>query len=91
MLVIPVYPGLDESKVEEFTFENDAYEYEVCNNAAGLHSWVTPDQNPMFAIDEQPEMVAVANFEKTEDIRTSDEIANDLAFTFDNIEDLLRS
>ena len=91
VLVIPVYPGLDESKVEEFTFENDAYEYEVCNNAAGLHSWVTPDQNPMFAIDEQPEMVAVANFEKTEDIRTSDEIANDLAFTFDNIEDLLRS
>ncbi len=70
--------------------EDDSMMYEEGLESIGLHSWVTPDQAPTVQSMSLENLAAKMNRDEAEEFRTSDEIANDLAFSFDHIEDLLR-
>jgi hypothetical protein len=86
----PVYFEPAGIETEGFGLEADTMKYEEALETTILNSWVTPDQNPTLAMDEPGVHAGNRNHDEAEEFRTSDEIANDLAFSFDHIEDLLR-
>lgn len=79
-----------ESYLNADTVEDDTDDYVESNDSMGLHSWTTPDQNQSGVLQLR-ELVAEVSQDEAERVRTSDEIANDLAFSFEHIEDLLLS
>jgi hypothetical protein len=91
IVMTPVFFGAEGSRSEETALTNDTIEYLETNDSMGLFGWVTPDQRPITSIAENQPSLSTANHNEAQDKRTSDEIANDLAFSFDHIEDLLRS
>jgi hypothetical protein len=90
VVMTPVYFESEANNTEGSGLEADSMKYEEGLESIELHSWVTPDQAPTVAIDEPGVLAANMNHDEAEEFRTSDEIANDLAFSFDHIEDLLR-